>query len=245
MIKYEIEGGNLPVVICYPEAGQVLCTQSGAMSWMSPNMQMQTNSGGGIKKALGRLFSGDSIFLNEYTPDGGSGMIAFAATLPGTIVPFHVTPGNGIIVQKSGFLAMEKGLDLSVYLQKKLGAGLFGGEGFIMQKVTGNGVVFIEIDGHCKEYTLAAGESIIVDNGYLAAMSETCTMDIQTVKGAKNIFLGGEGLFHTRITGPGKVYIQSMPIVNIADRIAPYLPKPTVSSSDNDEGININLGKIF
>lgn len=245
MIKYEIEGGNLPVVICYPEAGQVLCTQSGAMSWMSPNMQMQTNSGGGIKKALGRLFSGDSIFLNEYTPDGGSGMIAFAATLPGTIVPFHVTPGNGIIVQKSGFLAMEKGLDLSVYLQKKFGAGLFGGEGFIMQKVTGNGVVFIEIDGHCKEYTLAAGESIIVDNGYLAAMSETCTMDIQTVKGAKNIFLGGEGLFHTRITGPGKVYIQSMPIVNIADRIAPYLPKPTVSSSDNDEGININLGKLF
>ncbi len=245
MIKYEIEGGNLPVVICYPEAGQSLCTQSGAMSWMSPNMQMQTNSGGGIKKALGRLFSGDSIFLNEYTPAGGSGMIAFAATLPGTIVPFHITPENGIIVQKSGFLAMEKGLDLSVYWQKKLGTGFFGGEGFIMQKVTGNGVVFIEIDGYCKEYTLAAGESIIVDTGYLAAMSETCTMDVQTVKGAKNIFFGGEGLFHTRITGPGKVYIQSMPIVNIAERIAPYMPKPTVSTSDNDEGININLGKLF
>lgn len=240
MLKYEIEGGNLPVVICHPQAGQTLCTQSGAMSWMSPNMQMETNSGGGFKKALGRLFSGDSIFMNEYTPQGGDGMIAFASTFPGSIIPFEVTPGNGIIVQKSGFLAMEKGLDLSVYLQKKLGAGFFGGEGFIMQKISGNGLAFVEIDGYCKEYTLSAGESIIVDTGYLAAMSETCQMDIQSVKGAKNIFFGGEGLFHTRITGPGKVYIQSMPIYNTAMRLAPFLPSSS-SSGDND-GINIRLG---
>ena len=239
MIRYEIEGGSLPVVICYPNAGQTLCTQSGAMSWMSPNMEMVTNSGGGIRKALGRLFSGDSIFMNEYTPQGGNGMIAFAASFPGSIIPFQVTPGNGIIVQKSGFLAMEKGLDLSVYFQKKLGAGFLGGEGFIMQKVTGNGLVFIEIDGYCKEYTLGAGESIIVDTGYLAAMSETCSMDIQSVRGIKNVFFGGEGLFHTRITGPGKVYIQSMPIINMADRLAPYMPKP--SSSDGD-GIKISFG---
>lgn len=238
MLKYEIEGDSLPVVICYPEAGQTLCTQSGAMSWMSPNMQMQTNSGGGIKKMLGRLFSGDSIFLNEYTPAGGSGMIAFAASFPGSIIPYEVTPGNGIIVQKSGFLAMEKGLELSVYLQRSLGSGFFGGEGFIMQKITGNGLAFIEIDGYCKEYTLQAGESIIVDTGYLAAMSETCQMDIQSVKGAKNIFFGGEGLFHTRITGPGKVYIQSMPIINTAQRLIPYLPKP----SSSGDGINIKLG---
>ena len=240
MMKYEIEGGNLPVLICYPEAGQTLCTQSGAMSWMSPNMNMETHSGG-LKKALGRLFSGDSIFLNEYTPVGGSGMIAVASTLPGTIIPFEVRPGNGIIVQKSGFLAMEKGLDLSVYLQKKLGAGFFGGEGFIMQKVTGSGLVFIEIDGHCKEYQLGAGESIIVDTGYLAAMSESCSMEIQSVKGAKNIFLGGEGLFHTRITGPGKVYIQSMPIINMAQRLAPYMPSSSSSSSDSSNGPTINL----
>ena len=240
MIKYEIEGGSLPVVICYPTAGQILCTQRGAMSWMSPNMQMETNSGGGLKKMLGRLLTGDSIFMNEYTPVSGSGMIAFASTMPGRIIPFDVTPGNGIIVQKSGFLAMEKGLDLSIYLQKKLGSGFFGGEGFVMQKITGNGVAFIEIDGYCKEYNLAAGESIIVDTGYLAAMTESCTMDIQQIRGAKNIFLGGEGLFHTRVTGPGKVYIQSMPIISMAERLAPYLPSS--SSSDSDGGINIKLG---
>lgn len=241
MIRYEIEGGNLPVVICYPEAGQTICTQSGAMSWMSPNMDMQTNSGGGFKKALGRLFSGDSIFMNEYTPIGSSGMIAFASSFPGTIIPFEVSAGNGIIVQKSGFLAMEKGLDLSIHFQKKLGSGFFGGEGFIMQKITGNGLAFIEIDGYCKEYNLAAGESIIVDTGYLAAMSETCDMDIQSVKGIKNALFGGEGIFNTRITGPGKVYIQSMPVINTAARLAPYIPR-TSSSSDNDGGININFG---
>ena len=239
MIKYEIEGGSLPVVICYPEMGQTLCTQSGAMSWMSPNMQMQTNSGGGIKKALGRLFSGDSIFMNEYTPQGGNGMIAFASSFPGSIIPFEITNGNGIIVQKSGFLAMEKGLDLSVFFQKSLGRGFFGGEGFIMQRISGEGTAFVEIDGYCKEYTLAAGESIIVDTGYLAAMSETCTMDIQTVKGIKNALFGGEGVFNTRITGPGKVYIQSMPIINTAQRLIPYLPQP---SSNDSDGINISFG---
>ena len=128
MIKYEIEGGNLPVVICYPEAGQTLCTESGAMSWMSPNMHMETNTGGGLKKVFGRMFSGESIFMNEYSVQGGTGMIAFASSFPGSIIPYHVTPGNGIIVQKRGFLAMEKGLELSVYFQKKLGKGFFGGK---------------------------------------------------------------------------------------------------------------------
>ncbi len=239
MLKYEIEGGHLPVVICYPEAGQTLCTEGGSMSWMSPNMQMDTNAGGGFKKAIGRLFAGESIFLNDYTPIGGSGMIAFASKFPGSIIPYQVTPGNGIIVQKRGFLAMEKGLDLSVYFQKRLGGGFFGGEGFIMQRIAGEGLVFIEIDGHCKEYTLAAGESIILDTGYLAAMTESCTMDIETVKGAKNIFFGGEGLFNTRITGPGKVYVQSMPIYQMAQELIPYLPTP---SSDGDGGIKINFG---
>ena len=240
MLKYEIEGGNLPVVICHPEVGQTLCCERGSMSWMSPNMRMDTTTGGGIRKALGRLFSGDSIFLNEYTAEGGTGMIAFASTFPGSIIPYQVSPGRGLIVQKGGFLAMEKGLDISIYLQKKLGSGFFGGEGFIMQKITGNGLVFLEIDGYCKEYTLAAGESIVVDTGYLAAMEETCSMDIQTVAGAKNIFLGGEGLFHTRVTGPGKVYIQSMPVINTAESLAPYIRIHTDSSDKG--GINIRLG---
>ena len=241
MIKYQIEGGNLPVVICYPEAGQTLCTESGAMSWMSPNMVMETNTGGGIKKVFGRLISGESIFMNEYTATGGSGMIAFASSFPGSIIPYQVTEGNGIIVQKRGFLAMERGLDLSMYFQKKIGKGFFGGEGFIMQKISGNGMVFIEIDGYCKEYDLSAGESIIVDTGYLAAMSESCTMDIETVKGAKNMFFGGEGVFNTRITGPGKVYIQSMPVINTAQVLTPYL---NINNNNNDNGgINIRFGE--
>ena len=240
MIKYEIEGGHLPVVICHPEPGQVLCTEKGAMSWMSPNMKMETNAGGGIGKVFGRLFSGESIFMNEYSAQGSTGMIAFASSFPGSIIPYEVTPGNSIIVQKRGFLAMEKGLELSVYFQKRLGRGFFGGEGFIMQKISGNGIVFLEIDGHCKEYELGYGESIIVDTGYLAAMSETCTMEIQAVKGVKNALFGGEGLFHTRLTGPGKVYIQSMPISNMAAALEPYIQ--VQSSSSDGNGININLG---
>lgn len=239
MINYKIEGGNLPVVICYPEEGQTLCTESGSMSWMSPNMEMQTNTGGGLKKAFGRLFSGESIFLNEYTPRGNSGMIAFASSFPGSILPIQLTAGNGIIVQKGGFLAMEKGLELSMHFRKKIGTGFFGGEGFIMQKITGNGMVFLEIDGYCKEYELRAGESMILDTGYLAAMSETCTMDIQTVKGVKNVLFGGEGLFNTRITGPGKIYVQSMPIYHTASVLGRYIGG---GSSSGGDGINISFG---
>ena len=244
MIKYDIEGGSLPVLICYPEEGETLCTQSGAMSWMSANMQMTTNSGGGIKKAIGRFFAGESLFMNEYTPRGGQGLIAFGSALPGKIIPYHVTPGNGIIIQKTGFLAMEKGLDLSIYFQKKFGSGLFGGEGFVMQKVSGDGLVFIEIDGYCKEYELQAGERIIVDTGYLAAMSESCSMEVQSVGGIKNALFGGEGIFNTVITGPGKVYVQSMPAVSLAQKIIPFLPTVTTNNGGNGNGggfkINFN-----
>lgn len=241
MVKYEIEGENLPVVICHLDPDQTLCTESGAMSWMSPNIKMETNTGGGLKKVFGRMLSGESIFMNEFTAQGGNGMIAFASSFPGSIIPYHVTEGNGIIVQKRSFLAMEKGLDLSLYFQKKLSRGFFGGEGFIMQKISGNGMVFIEIDGYCKEYNLGIGESLIIDTGYLAAMSETCTMDIQAVKGAKNMFFGGEGLFHTRVTGPGKVYIQSMPLSNTAQALSPYL-NINSGNDNNGGGINIRLG---
>lgn len=238
MIRYQIEGGSLPVVICELQPGQTVCTERGAMCWMSPNMNMETNAGG-FKKALGRLFSGDSIFLNEYTPVGGNGMIALASSFPGKILAFEVRPGSGIIVQKRGFLAMEKGMELSVHFQRKLSSGFFGGEGFIMQRISGSGTAFVEIDGYCKEYELAAGQSIVVDTGSLAAMSESCTMEIRTVKGAKNLLFGGEGVFNTVVTGPGKVYLQSMPITNLANALAPYLPS---GSSDGDGGFTIHLG---
>lgn len=222
MIKYSIEGGDLPVVICYPQPGQTLCTERGAMSWMSPNMQMSTNTGGGFSKAMGRMFSGDSIFVNEYTPTGGGGMIAFASSFPGSIIPFELN-NESIIVQKRAFLAMEKGLDLSVFFQKRFGAGLFGGEGFIMQKISGTGTAFVEIDGCCKQYELREGETLVLDTGYLAAMSATCTMEIQTVKGVKNMFFGGEGFFNTVVRGPGRVWVQSMPIMSTAQALAPYI----------------------
>ena len=237
MLTYEIEGGNLPVVICHLDAGDSVVCEGGAMSWMSPNMKMMTTSGG-IGKFFGRMFSGESLFMNEYIADGAPAMIAFASSFPGSIIPYRVSPGNAIIIQKSGFLAMERGLDLSVHFQRRFGAGFFGGEGFILQRVSGDGLVFIEIDGYCKEYELSAGESIVVDTGHLAAMSESCTMEIQTVKGIKNKLLGGEGFFNTKITGPGKVYIQSMPISKTAEAIIPYLP--TRDSSDRD--INIDFG---
>lgn len=225
MIRYEIKGGDLPVVICYPEANQALKTERGAMSWMSPNMQMSTNAGGGFGGVFGRMVSGESIFLNEYRAQGGPGMIAFASSFPGSIIPYEVTPGNDIVVQKGGFLAMEEGLNLSIQFQRKFGAGLFGGEGFIMQKVSGNGLVFLEIDGTCVQYDLQPGQQLIVDTGYLAAYTGNCTMDIQTVKGFKNAVFGGEGLFNTVITGPGRVYLQTMPIHGVASAISPYIPK--------------------
>lgn len=223
-MNYSIVGEPLPVVICTLDAGETMITERGSMSWMTPNMKMETTGNGGLGKMLGRAFSGESMFQNRYTAQGGQGQIAFAASFPGSIRVFEITPGNEMIVQKSGFLAGTTGVDLSVFFQKRLGAGFFGGEGFIMQRLSGNGLAFVEIDGYAVEYDLAPGQSMIVDTGYLAAMSATCSIDIQSVKGAKNIFFGGEGLFNTRVTGPGKIILQTMPISSIAHSMLPYIP---------------------
>ena len=223
MLKYEIKGEDLPVVICYPQRGQTICSDNGAMSWMSTGMEMSTKAGG-LGKAFGRVLNGESIFLNEYTAKGDNEFIAFASSFPGSIIPFHITQNNGIIVQKRGFLAMEQGLELSTFLQKKIGAGLVGGEGFILQSITGrDGVAFVEVDGSCIEYDLLPEQKIIVSTGHLAAMSESCGIDVQMVKGVKNMVFGGEGLFNAVITGPGKVYLQSMPVYNVAKAVQPYI----------------------
>ncbi len=210
-MKYQIVGEPLPVVICHVDAGESLITERGSMSWMSPNMKMQT-SAGGFGKAMGRMFSGEHIFQNIYTAEGGEGLIAFASSFPGTILPFTISPDSEIITQKSAFLASEAGVQLSVHFQKKLGVGFFGGEGFIMQKLSGNGVAFVEIDGYCKRYDLEPDQQLIVDTGYLAAMTSSVKMNIQTVSGIKNKLFGGEGFFNTVLTGPGTVYLQSMPM---------------------------------
>ncbi len=215
-MNYKIEGTPLPVVICELSNGEQMITERGSMSWMTPNMRMETTSNGGVGKALGRMFSGEALFQNRYTAEGGTGMIAFASSFPGSIVPLRITPDRPVIAQKSAFLASEPGVELSIHFQRKIGAGFFGGEGFIMQKLSGNGIAFIEIDGHAVEYDLAPGQQMIIDTGYLAYMDASCTMDVVTVKGAKNVFFGGEGLFNTRVTGPGKVVLQTMPISRIA-----------------------------
>ncbi len=210
VMEYRIEGGSLPVVLCQLAPGESVINESGSMTWMTPNMKMST-VGGGASKMLGRMFSGDSLFQNVFTAEGGPGEIAFAPSVPGTIVPVEVTPDKPVILQKSAFLAASQGVELSVFFNKKLGAGLFGGEGFVMQKVSGSGIVFVEIDGHAVEYDLGPGQSMIVDTGNLAIMSHTCTMDIQKVPGVKNMLFGGEGVFNTLVTGPGKITVQSMP----------------------------------
>ena len=223
-MRYEIKGDTLPVVICELDAGETMITESGAMAWMSPNMNMETTTNGGIGKAFGRMFSGENLFQNRYTAKGGTGMIAFASSFPGSIKAFEIRPGKEYIFQKKTFLAGESGVNISVHFQKKIASGLFGGEGFILQRISGNGIAFAEFDGHVVEYDLKPGQQIVIDTGYLAAMDATCQIDIQTVPGLKNVVFGGEGIFHTVVTGPGRIWLQTMPIYNVAGAIRPYIP---------------------
>lgn len=223
-MKYEIKGGNFPVLICELEPNETMITEGGAMSWMSPNMKMDTTSNGGIGKMLGRMFSGEKLFQNKYTAIGSVGTIAFASSFPGDIVPLDLSSGKEYICQKSAFLASTSGVELSVYLQRRLGSGLFGGEGFVMQKLSGTGLAFIEVDGSAIRYNLAPGQQLVVDTGHVVMMDAMCKMEIQTVKGAKNILFGGEGLFNTVVTGPGEVVIQTMPTIKLAQALLPYMP---------------------
>ena len=221
-MNYQIEGGTLPVVIINLDAGEKVVTEGGGMSWMSPNMKMET-SGGGLGKMFSRAVSGESVFQNIYTAEGGPGFIACASSFPGSIRAFEISPGNNMVFQKSAFLASVGNVELSIHFKKKLGAGMFGGEGFIMQKISGQGVAFAEFDGHVVEYDLQPGQQIVLDTGHLAAMTESCQMDIQTVKGLKNIAFGGEGLFNTVVTGPGHVWVQTMPAASLASAIQPFI----------------------
>ena len=216
-MRYQIVGETLPVVICELEGGEKMINEGGSMSWMSPNMLMETTTNGGIGKAFGRMFAGEKMFQNVYTAQGGNGLIAFASSFPGSIKAFQIAPGQEMVFQKSAFLAGEASVNLSVFFNKKLGAGLFGGEGFIMQRVSGQGIVFAEFDGHVVEYDLQPGQQIVVDTGH-------CNMEIRSVPGVKNMLFGGEGVFNTVITGPGRVWLQTMPISNVAGVLRPYMP---------------------
>ena len=222
-MQYEIIGGNLPAVLCRLTRGEKLICEAGGMSWMDGVFKMET-TGGGVGKMFGRMFSGESMFTNTYTAQQ-NGEIAFASSFPGQILAINLTPGKSIIAQKKAFLACEAGVEMSVFFQKKFGKGLFGGEGFIMQKFTGSGIVFLEVDGAIKEYVLAPGEKKIMDTGHLVMMDDTCKMDIERIAGVKNALFGGEGLFNTVVTGPGRIVIQTMPISKAAGVIAGFIPQ--------------------
>ena len=222
-MQYEIKGAPFPVVVCNLAAGEAVKCQKGAMCWMSPNMQMETKTGG-LGKMFGKALTGEALTENQYTAQGGAGMIAFGSGVPGNILPVDVSGGKSIVAQKRSFLASEMGVNVETHFQKKGAAGFFGGEGFIMQKFSGQGYVFLEVDGSTIEYQLQPGQSMIVDTGSLAAMDASVNMDIQMIKGLGNMLGGGEGLFNTVLTGPGRVWLQTMPVSSLAGALIPYLP---------------------
>ena len=222
-MKYEIKGGSFPVVVCDVEAEQAVRCQRGAMAWMSDNMEMSTKSGG-LGKAFGKFMTGESIFENIYTAKGGAGSITFSSGVPGEILPIELNGSNNIVAQKSSYLASDNTVSMEIFFQKKFGTGVFGGEGFIMQKFTGNGTVLIQAGGSLIDYVLQPGQTIIVQTGTLCAMDSTVSMDIVTVKGLGNMLAGGEGFFNTKLTGPGKVWLQTMSLVELAGAISPYIP---------------------
>ena len=224
-MRYKIDGDNLPVLKILLEPGEAIECESGAMSWMDDEIQMQT-SAGGIGKMFGRMLTNEHAFTNTYIANR-QGEIAFSSRFPGSIRAVEVTPGNGIVVQKGSFLASFGNITNEVYIQKRLGGGLFGGEGFLMRRFTGNGIVFLEIDGSAHDYEIPAGDCKIVDTGYVAAMSENCRMEIRTISGVTNVLFGGEGVFNTVVYGPGKVILQSMPIASTAMHLYSYMPHPS------------------
>ena len=223
-MKYELRGDTLPVVILILKEGESVFTESGGMSWMSDGFEMKTNMEGGLFGGIARKLAGESLFMTTYTLNKISGMIAFSSSFPGKIVPIHLDAGESLICQKNAFLCAERSVKLEIHLKKKLGAGLFGGEGFILQRVTGPGWVFLEIDGEAVEYQLNTGEKMKVDTGHVAMFEPSVNFDIEMVKGFTNVVFGGEGLFLTTLKGPGKVWLQSMPIGNLASRIIPFIP---------------------
>ncbi|MBQ4032222.1 MAG: TIGR00266 family protein [Bacilli bacterium] len=247
-MEYEIIGGSFPVVECTLKAGESMITQSGSMAWMDPTITMETSTNGGLKKVVGRLFTNEHLFQNIYTATQDGSKISFGTSVPGAILAVKVEPGKSLVCQKSAFLASYGNVELSTFFNKKIGVGIFGGEGFIMQRITGDGIVFIEIDGSYKEFELQANQQLILSTGYLVSIDETCSMDVQSVGGLKNIILGGEGIFNTVITGPGKVVVQTMPLPKLANSIVPFLPQVvnTSNGSGNDAiDAGVSLFKMF
>ena len=221
-MEYQIRGTTMQTVDIQFQAGETIYTESGGMAWMSDNVRMQTAMRGGFLKGLRRRFAGESMFLVSFRAEAGQGLVTFASEFPGKILPLHLNAGESIICQKDAFMCAENSVALDMHFRKRLGAGLFGGEGFIMQRLTGPGVAFVEIAGEVTEYDLQAGQALQVDTGHIAMYQPTVTFDIVRVRGVKNILFGGEGLFLAHVKGPGRVWLQSMPIANLAAKLRRY-----------------------
>ncbi|MBN1179905.1 MAG: TIGR00266 family protein [Anaerolineae bacterium] len=223
-MRYEIQGTVMQILDVYLSNGESIYTESGGMAWMRGNIEMKTGTKGGLLSGLGRKLAGESLFMTTYTCHSPEGLVVFTPEAPGKVLPFHLAAGQSLICQKDTFMCAENSVKLEIHFSKKLGAGLFGGEGFILQKVTGPGAVFMEIPGEVREYTLNAGEVMQVDPGYIAMFEPTVSYDISMVKGVANVLFSGEGLFLARLTGPGRIWLQSLPLSNLAAKLAKYLP---------------------
>lgn len=222
-MEYEILGDSLPTVICKMQNGETMFTQTGAMGWMSDDFKMSTTIKGGIFKGITRRFMQESFFLTSYTCTSQEGVISFPSNFPGSIIGYDLKEGESIIAHKRAFLCAQKGVDVKLYFKPKILYGLFSGEGFIMQKITGPGKVFLEIDGGGIKHTLQKGETILVDSGHIASIDQSVGIKMKFIKGLMNLFFAGEGIFLVELTGPGDIFLQTMPIQNVAKSLAPYL----------------------
>jgi uncharacterized protein (TIGR00266 family) len=223
-MRYEIHGTVMQVVDIHLNKGESIYTESGGMAWMKGDIDMSTNSKGGLMAGLGRMLAGESLFMTTYTCRGDAGTVVFTPEAPGKIVNVQLSAEQSLICQKDSFMCAEDSVKLEMHFRRKLGAGIFGGEGFILQKVTGPGLVFLEVPGEVREYTLAAGEVMRIDPGHIAIFEPTVKYDISRVKGVTNVLFGGEGLFLATLTGPGHIWLQTLPLSNLAGKLAQYLP---------------------
>ncbi len=250
-LNYKIVGTTMQAAIIEIEPGQTIYSETGGMAWMSGNVNMNTNSGGsgqGLGGMLGgmlkRAVSGESLFIVDYTAQGGRGLVAFASEFPGKIIPMQMDAGESKIVQRDAFMCAEKSVQLNMHFRSNLGGGLFGGEGFIMQRITGPGLAFVELDGEIVEYTLQPGQVLKVDTGHVAMLEPTVQFDVEMLRGFRNILFGGEGLFLATLRGPGRVWLQTMPAMNLAKKIGSYLPRSGNNSGGSQGGLG-NLGNFL
>ena len=222
-MQFNISGTTMQTVSIDLQAGETIYSQRNVMAWMTDNMQMNTTTGGGLFQAIKRSLSGGGMFVIDYTA-AGPARIAFAARFPGQILPFTLQPGESLVCRKETFLCAEKSVQLDIAFQQRLGAGFFGGEGFILQRVTGPGTVWLDLSGEVVVEELAPGQRLLVHAGHVGIQTPGVQFSIQMVRGFRNVLFGGEGLFLATVTGPGKVWLQSMPVMNLAEEIAKFLP---------------------